>query len=301
VAEPTPLVEPRSGERQVPGSTMFESPVVRAGRFRCPVSHPRFRDSGPTNHYTFAFPRTSVWIHHGHCEPFITDTTTVTMYNPSQRYERRPNDPRGDLCEWVEPSAGTLRGLVGAFDRASADEPTDMLKFPWGPIAPERYLEQRRLYEYLVREPVPDVLRVEESAVSVLGGVLQDVYDARNPTRRREAAIGAHHRRLVEGVRAYLSRTFREPQSLATISERFNVSAFHLCRLFRACSGTTIHAYLNQLRLRLSLERLLDPGTDILALALELGYSSHSHFTSAFRRCYGCRPSAWRQLAARKG
>jgi AraC-like DNA-binding protein len=53
------------------------------------------------------------------------------------------------------------------------------------------------------------------------------------------------------------------------------------------------------LRLRLALERLLDPGTDILTLALELGYSSHSHFTSAFRRCYGCQPSVWRRLAGK--
>ena len=44
------------------------------------------------------------------------------------------------------------------------------------------------------------------------------------------------------------------------------------------------------LRLRAALERIAD-GEDVATLALALGFSSHSHFTSAFRRAFGVAPS----------
>ncbi|MBA3270667.1 MAG: helix-turn-helix domain-containing protein [Acidobacteria bacterium] len=40
--------------------------------------------------------------------------------------------------------------------------------------------------------------------------------------------------------------------------------------------------------------RLTEPGVDLLATALDLGYSSHSHFTETFRRSFGITPSAVR-------
>jgi len=61
-------------------------------------------------------------------------------------------------------------------------------------------------------------------------------------------------------------------------------------RLFHRQTGTTLHAYRNQLRLRAALERLTDPGVDLLDTALDLGYSSHSHFTETFRRSFGITP-----------
>ncbi|MEZ4619900.1 MAG: helix-turn-helix domain-containing protein [Caldilineaceae bacterium] len=56
-----------------------------------------------------------------------------------------------------------------------------------------------------------------------------------------------------------------------------------------------MHQYTAQLRMRAALERITDPGTDLTAVALDLGYSSHSHFTSAFRRAFGILPSALRR------
>jgi AraC-like DNA-binding protein len=49
-----------------------------------------------------------------------------------------------------------------------------------------------------------------------------------------------------------------------------------------------------RLRLRASLERLAAGAVDLTALALELGFSSHSHFTDSFRKEFGCTPSAIR-------
>ena len=47
-----------------------------------------------------------------------------------------------------------------------------------------------------------------------------------------------------------------------------------------------------------ALERLAVGADDLTTLALELGFSSHSHFTDAFRREFGRPPSAARKTSA---
>jgi AraC family transcriptional regulator len=84
---------------------------------------------------------------------------------------------------------------------------------------------------------------------------------------------------------------------LADIAAALGVSAFHLCRSFRMATGSTLHACRNRLRLQHALDRVTS-GEDLTTLALDLGYSSHSHFTSAFRRLFGATPSAVRRRLA---
>jgi AraC family transcriptional regulator len=67
-----------------------------------------------------------------------------------------------------------------------------------------------------------------------------------------------------------------------------------LCRIFRRETGVTIHEYRTRLRLRRAVASFRDGDVDLLALALDLGYSSHSHFTSSFRSEFGETPSAIR-------
>jgi AraC-like DNA-binding protein len=69
---------------------------------------------------------------------------------------------------------------------------------------------------------------------------------------------------------------------------------FHLARIFKSRTGFSLHAYRNQLRLRSALERLREPNVDLTGIALDLGFSSHSHFTETFRRAFGKTPSAVR-------
>jgi AraC-like DNA-binding protein len=73
-------------------------------------------------------------------------------------------------------------------------------------------------------------------------------------------------------------------------------SPYHLARLFRREVGVPIHQYVNRLRLAAALERLADGVADPTELALDLGYSSHSHFSDYFRRAFGTSPSAFRRL-----
>jgi AraC-like DNA-binding protein len=91
-----------------------------------------------------------------------------------------------------------------------------------------------------------------------------------------------------------------EPSNKWTVAELAsvaNLSPFHLCRVFREMVGTSIYDYVLQARLAHALGAVLDGSDDITAIALDAGFSSHSHFTARFRRFFGLAPAALRRSA----
>jgi AraC family transcriptional regulator len=57
----------------------------------------------------------------------------------------------------------------------------------------------------------------------------------------------------------------------------------------------TLHDYRLELRLRLLLERVAQPRAQLSRIALELGFSSHSHLTATLRHRADMTPSALRR------
>jgi AraC-like DNA-binding protein len=149
------------------------------------------------------------------------------------------------------------------------------------------------VFDAVVHDPADDWF-VEESVAGMLSAVLSRAYGvppSRLVSERRQ-------REVVEDARARLATAYTRNESLSEVAASVGVSVFHLCRLFRRLAGTTLHRYRSQLRLNDSLERLRDSRKDILSVAMELGYSGHSHFTRAFRAAFGCSPSEWREAGS---
>lgn len=93
-----------------------------------------------------------------------------------------------------------------------------------------------------------------------------------------------------------LARDKTEPIQLDSLARAVNCSKFHLCRLFKRETGSTLTQYLHRLRINEAMEFLADGEEDLSRLAFDLGFSSHSHFTSVFRRELGVPPSEARAL-----
>jgi AraC-like DNA-binding protein len=272
---------------------VFESPLVRVGRWRCPADNPVFFDSGPTSDALFAFPRESVWIEHEGRDPFVADANTVTYYNKGQVYTRRKLSVRGDQCEWFAVVPDVIAETLSTHEPAAIDRPDSPFPFTHGPSDPESYLRQRLMFHLVSAESNPDRLFVEEAVLSILADVTALAYAHGGPQpnarpRRRDVD-------LVEAARDVIGRRFKENLSLSDIAGEVGSSVFHLARVFKARAGFSLHAYRNQLRLRAALERLHEPGVDLIEIALDLGFSSHSHFTETFRRSFGKTPSAVRE------
>lgn len=79
---------------------------------------------------------------------------------------------------------------------------------------------------------------------------------------------------------------------------RLNASTRTLQRLAGRCFGISLHAMIRRRRLQEAAARLrADPTLGIAAIAGELGYADHAHFTTDFTAVLGVTPSAYRARA----
>jgi AraC-like DNA-binding protein len=276
---------------------LFESPLVKLAKFRASPDHPGFRDSGPTRQHCFVFPRTAVRIQHAGRKPFVASPSVVTLYNREQAYNRETVTSEGDRCDWFAVEPGVLAEALAAHDPHVRDDPERPFRLPFVPVDPKTYLLQRLVVRHLTEAERPDTLFVEETVLQVLDQVAASAARFQGMAPRPDVESGSPASEVVDAMLAILGQRFREPLSLDDLARRSGYSAFHLGRIFRKRSGLTLHAWQSRLRLLTALERVTEPGTDFEELALGLGYSSHSHFTAAFRSAFGITPSAFRDTA----
>jgi AraC-like DNA-binding protein len=276
---------------------------------------------------TIAFARDPVGIAQAGCEPVVATPNEATMYNPFQTYRRRSIDGRGDRCEFFVIRGEILREIVAAHEPRATERAHGPLAWASAPASAEVYVSQRVLYHH-VKHPsdeglvhggrgdaqaagagVPggrgdvDNLLVDECMVNIVDALV-GAAARRTPGRARRATTGRDHRVWIEGAKDYLARHYRRPLTLDEVASAVGLSVFHLCRLFKAYAGTTVHDYVRSLRVRASLELLGEvpggPGRAEEALAIgqiaaELGFCNPSHFTRAFRGEFGATPSEVRR------
>lgn len=267
---------------------IFHSALVAVGAFRCPAGHPRFSDSGRIRNHCFVFPRTASVIEHDAGDRFVGDQTRISLYNPGQAYRRTAISPEGDHSDYFTIAPHVLREALRTRHAPTADaDDSRLFRRSNTTSRAALYLKQRTLFR-AVRRLEADALEVESAVLSLLDDVLSDAERDAHP-------IAVSHRRLAQQAQALLAARYSEALSLEDIAADLGVSAYHLCRVFRSQTGETLHRHRDQLRLRAALNRLEGP-EDLTTIALDVGYSSHSHFTSAFRRTFGLAPSRIRRL-----
>jgi AraC-like DNA-binding protein len=83
---------------------------------------------------------------------------------------------------------------------------------------------------------------------------------------------------------------------LAEIAAEVRGSPVYLTQVFQQVEGLPLYRYQLRLRLARALD-LLAHCDDLTDLSQDLGFSSHSHFSAAFRLAYGRSPSEFRRSA----
>lgn len=284
---------------------IFENHIARIGLFRCPTEHPEFGDTGPIQSgHLMVFPRTSVRILLPGCEPIVATPHTVMFYNYQQHYRREPLSSDGDRCEWFAFAPALLTAALAERDPSARVESTHPFSLAHTQSDAHCYLQQRLIVAHLLQArtggEAPNQLWLEEALHTLLARVLDQIYStsstkAERCRRRCSPQTQRTHRMIVRAIQEQIGANFTRALTLDGLAATVHLSPHELCRVFRAQTATTIHQYTTQLRMRAALERIADPHTDLTTVALDLGYSSHSHFTSAFRRTFGLLPSALRR------
>ncbi|MBI3790384.1 MAG: helix-turn-helix transcriptional regulator [Gemmatimonadetes bacterium] len=275
------------------------------GRFRCDVGCPSFRDTGPIRNAVVVFPRTSVWIRHEGGQPFVADPTVVTIYNRAQRYERFAISPEGDHCDWFAVSEPLAREIAAAWRPESGDVPDRPFRDARAAGTAELYAAQRALQRRAASGRA-SALELEEKTIGVVSEVMRLAAGAAVPAtpvvRRVRDRAASRRRELAEAARALLAATAREHRSVSELAAELGTSPFHLCRVFRAETGQTLHAYRVALRVRAAIS-MLDASehgarASLSAVAHAAGFASHAHFVRICRAALGCTPAVLRARLA---
>jgi AraC-like DNA-binding protein len=110
------------------------------------------------------------------------------------------------------------------------------------------------------------------------------------------AASTIGRQKLVDRAKLVLSSDLGRRWTLAEIAIEVGVSPVYLTQVFQQVEGLPLYRYQLQLRLARALD-LLGEYVDLTVLALDLGFSSYSHFSSTFKQTYGQTPLEFQRSA----
>ena len=262
---------------------------------------PECREHGPeeqSSAHHIVFPRSGVFLKRVAGRQFVADPNHVLFFNKAEPYRIAHPVDGGDDCTVFAFRPELLLEAIGPYQ-------PDIEQVQERPFEFTHTLSHDRVFHFQHRvrqrllSGVADTLTVDEMSLDLLAAVMRHTYLGRGirPARRRATTLRVH-REQAERTRLLLCERFAENLGLEDIARAVHSSAFHLARIFRRETGLAIHQYRNRLRLRAALERLVGQERDLTTLALDLGFSSHSHLSDKFRRAFGVAPSECRRHAS---
>jgi len=148
------------------------------------------------------------------------------------------------------------------------------------------------LLRHSLRQNIAESLEAESLALTLAQRAL-------GPRTAHAAGASVGRRRLADRVKLVLASDLARRWTLAEIAAEVGGSPVYLTQVFKQVEGLPLYRYQLRLRLARALD-LIAQYDDLTSLGLDLGFSSHSHFSAAFREAYGRSPSEFRQKALRR-
>jgi AraC-like DNA-binding protein len=193
-----------------------------------------------------------------------------------------------------------LTDIVRELDPTVDERPDRPFPFVTGPCDAKIFWRHREYVRMLESGAPLEQLWADVSGLQLMADVLEGAFSRHGLKRNRRASTEADHADRTEAAKTFLAAHMSESITLDDVANAVYSSPFNFARIFQQRTGLPVHRYLTQLRLRASLERIADPNADLTAIALDLGFSSHSHFTDLFHREFGKTPSEVRRRSSNK-
>lgn len=280
--------------------SIYASPIIAIEDYICTApagGAEREEQSDDTN---IVLMRHGVFCKHVGKQNVTADVNQALFFSQGLPYQVSHPVDCGDRGTRIIPSSRVLRDIIRELDPSIDDHPDAPFPFISGPCESAVFWRHRDLVQRLENAgAIPlEHLWADVTALQLVADVLEAAYARKGmPRKSRRGGTEADHIDRVEAAKAYLAARLADRVTLDDVARAVFASPFHLARMFQSRTGVPVHRYLMLLRLRASLERLADGANDLTQLALELGFSSHSHFTDSFRREFGASPSEVRRSA----
>lgn len=274
----------------IQSATRFRSPLVGIADVCCRAGKGGCGGEETTSAHSVAIPWRGVFVKHQYRQEAVADVNGAMFFNAGDVYRVSHPLHGGDECMSLHFREDVLSAAL-AGRGANPIDPRRPFPHTHGPLSRAAFSRRREL-DAALATPTVDPIAVEERALALLDTILADSFAVRGARPKRQRGdTAAAHRGWVEETRLVLNRQLGERVLLTDIARQVHCSPFHLVRVFRRHTGVPIHRYLTRLRLRAAVERLRGGEGDLTALALDLGFASHAHFSDAFRAEFGHTPS----------
>ena len=213
-------------------------------------------------------------------QSWLIDPTKILLIQPGWEFtDEQPVEGLGHASLLVNPAEFIVNEILGArFVAGNGGSP-----FGAAQSCPEIWLLTHRFLA-VSREGIA-TLEADELLIR-----LMELAANRPKTKSRPST------QTVARAKEFLHAYGSERIPLEQIANAVGVSPVYLTQEFTRSEGVPLYQYQVNLRLVRSLQELRNCD-DITQLALELGFSSHSHFSARFRQIFGLSPSEYRRNA----
>src|SRR6516162_2223468 len=226
------------------------------------------------------FPFRGVFVRHLGNDQAVADANQVLLFNAAEGYRVSHPVRGGDVSlslAIIEPQLLELAPPALLWGNEKLAFRQQRLRID------ARTQALAALLGHSLRHNAAEPLEAESLALTL-------VQQALGPRTAHAAGASVGRQRLADRVKLLLASNLTRRWTLAEIAAEVGGSPVYLTQIFQQVEGLPLYHYQLRLRLARALD-LLAEYDDLTALALELGFSSHSHFSAAFRQLYGQSPS----------
>ncbi|MGC2297369.1 MAG: AraC family transcriptional regulator, partial [Acidobacteriaceae bacterium] len=267
---------PNHGPPEFDTQLLLQSPVLAVRdvccRGTCQVTDPEEHAAGTQ----LVFPYRGVYVRHLGRDQVVAEANQVLFFNVNEGYRVSHPVPGGDASLSMTIDPALLLELA---------PPSLLRRTPTVAFHRQRLRIDARaqvlvaLLRHSLRQKIAEPLEAESLALTLVQRSL-------GPRTTHAAGASLERQRLVDRVKLVLASDLARRWTLAEIAAEVRGSPVYLTQVFQQVEGMPLYRYQLRLRLARALD-LLVCYDDLTALSLDLGFSSHSHFSAAFRNAYG--------------
>src|SRR5262249_11797491 len=262
-------------EERVPRTTLISSSSGLVEDVADPASRRGLGAEDFSPQFQLSFPYRGVFIWHVGLDQVVGDANQILFVTGGEAFRLSTPRPGGFSELIVTPTRSVLREVTEASGFDLSDHPSFRARCRMA--TPTIQGACAALLHQAKTHGATEVFEAEEHLLGLVRAALAVELTTGRPSTRT--------RRLIRRTNELLESAFRRSLRLSDVADAVGASSTYLTDVFSRFEGVSLHRYVTQLRLARALVELPEAG-DLTSLAVDLGFSSHSHFTLAFRRAF---------------
>jgi AraC family transcriptional regulator len=254
-------------------TTLHQSEVAIIQRVRCPAGKKRRGPQARAGRFHIVVPQEGAFVWHRPEDDVVADTVQVLAVPAYEPYAITHTDS-GDDSLVITPGVDLGQEL-------RLDDP----RHAGGKVMSPQLSLYFRMIGAMAERCVDPTL-IDEAVIEVLAQFAE--------TQSAPSKIGEGAKRTLNRAKKLISETPPDVITIGGIAAAVGVTPIYLTQLFKRAEGTPLHRYVMSRRLSAAFASLAS-ADDLTTVALDHGFSSHSHFTMVFGAQVGRTPSCVRE------